>query len=124
MSAIYSGKIIHGKKNGRQFGFPTVNILLDPNQQISDLGVFATEIIVRDKSYKGMLYVGYRKTLQLSDLSIEIHIFDFNRNIYGEHIQFTIIKKMRPDMTFESIDQLISQIKQDETDVKNFFAHC
>ena len=70
MTTLYTGKIIHGKKNGRKFGFPTVNILLDKNQQIADTGVFATQIKVLDKFYNGMLYVGYRKTLNLSHLTI------------------------------------------------------
>jgi len=124
MAAIYTGKIIHGKKNGRKFGFPTVNILLDSDQQISDTGVFATQINVLNNSYQGMLYVGYRKTLDLSHLSIEINIFDFNEDIYDQNIQFKILKKIRPDQTFNTIDQLINQIQLDEIEIKNYFASC
>lgn len=124
MAAIYTGKIIHGKKNGRKFGFPTVNILLDSDQQISDTGVFATQINVLNNSYQGMLYVGYRKTLDLSHLSIEINIFDFNEDIYDQNIQFEILKKIRPDQTFNTIDQLINQIQLDEIEIKNYFASC
>ena len=124
MKAIYSGKIIHGKKNGRKFGFPTVHILLDPDQQITDTGVFATQVYVFDKSYKGMLYVGYRKTLDLSQLSIEINIFDFNEEIYDQTLNFEILKKFRPDQTFDSVDQLIEQIKLDELEIKKYFASC
>lgn len=122
MTAIYTGKIIHGKKNGRKFGFPTVNILLDSDQQITDTGVFATQINVLDNSYYGMLYVGYRKTLDLSQLSIEINIFDFSEDIYDQHIQFEILKKIRPDQTFDTIDQLIKQIQLDEIEIKKYFA--
>lgn len=124
MTAIYTGKIIHGKKNGRKFGFPTVNILLDSDQQITDTGVFATQINVLDNSYYGMLYVGYRKTLDLSQLSIEINIFDFSEDIYDQHIQFEILKKIRPDQTFDTIDQLIKQIQLDEIEIKKYFASC
>lgn len=124
MTAIYTGKIIHGKKNGRKFGFPTVNILLDSDQQIADTGVFATQIYILNKSYQGMLYVGYRKTLDLSQLSIEINIFDFNEDIYGETIQFEILEKIRPDQTFDTIDQLIKQIQLDEIKIKKYFASC
>ena len=112
------------KKNGRKFGFPTVNILLDPDQQITDTGVFATQVYVFDKSYKGMLYVGYRKTLDLSQLSIEINIFDFNEEIYDQTLYFEILKKFRPDQTFDSVDQLIEQIKLDELEIKKYFASC
>lgn len=124
MTAIYSGKIIHGKKNGRKFGFPTVNILLDSDQQITDTGVFATQIKVFDKIFKGMLYIGYRKTLDLSHLSIEINIFDFNEEIYDKKVYFEILKKIRPDQTFDTIDQLIAQIKLDELEIKKYFASC
>ena len=71
-----------------------------------------------------MLYVGYRKTLDLSQLSIEINIFDFSEDIYDQHIQFEILKKIRPDQTFDTIDQLIKQIQLDEIKIKKYFASC
>lgn len=123
MAEIYCGKIIHGNKNGKQFGFPTVNILLNNNTQLSDYGVFATEIYINNDVYKGMLYVGNRPTLALHELSVEINIFDFDEDIYGETICFKILKKIRPDITFDSIDLLIKQIHADKLEIENFFAH-
>ena len=70
------------------------------------------------------LYVGYRKTLDLSHLSIEINIFDFNEDIYDHTIQFQILKKIRSDETFDTVDQLIQQIQLDEIEIKKYFASC
>ena len=123
MIEIYCGKVIHGNKKGKGFGFPTVNIFLDDYMQLTDSGVFATEITVEKVVYKGMLYIGTRPTLILNQLSVEINIFDFNNDIYGERVCFKILQKIRPDIAFESIDLLIKQIHADKLEIENFFAH-
>lgn len=123
MIAKYSGLVVHGLKNGRKFGYPTVNILLDKNMYMPDNGVFAVEVYLFDKIWSGMLYIGTRATLDLNERTIEIHIFDFNQDIYNLPIQFTILKKIRDDQVFENVDQLISQIQKDELEIKNFFAN-
>lgn len=124
MMEFYCGKVIHGNKKGKGFGFPTVNILLDDYSQLTDSGVFATEITVDKVVYKGMLYIGNRPTLALQHLSVEINIFDFNTEIYGERVCFKKLQKIRPDIAFESIDLLIKQIHADKLEIENFFSHC
>ncbi len=123
MIDFYCGKVINGNKKGREFGFPTVNILLDDYSQLTDNGVFASEIVINEHIYKGMLYIGKRPTLALHELSVEINIFDFDHEIYGSNICFKILKKIRPDIAFESIDLLIKQIHADKLEIENFFAH-
>ncbi|PKP20426.1 MAG: hypothetical protein CVU04_03905 [Bacteroidetes bacterium HGW-Bacteroidetes-20] len=123
MTDFYCGKVINGNKKGREFGFPTVNILLEENSQLTDTGVFASEIVINNVVYKGMLYIGKRPTLGFHKLSIEINIFDFDLEIYGSKICFKILQKIRPDIAFESIDLLIKQIHADKLEIENFFAH-
>ena len=117
----YSGIIIKGLQNGRMFGFPTANIELSNDFERLEQGVFAVLVKRQGKEYQGMLYVGNRPTIHLSELSIEINIFDFNQTIYGEAIVFEVVKKIRDEKQFSSVDALITQIKKDKDEVVHFF---
>ena len=117
----YSGIVVKGLQNGRAFGFPTANIKLSDDIEKPEQGVFAVIVEYQGKKYQGMLYVGTRPTIHLSELSIEIHIFNFNRMIYSEIIVFEIIKKIRDEKNFSSVDTLIAQIKKDKDEVVHFF---
>ena len=117
----YSGIVVKGLQNGRRFGFPTANIELSIGSEKLEQGVFAVLIEWQEKKYQGMLYVGNRPSMHLSKLSIEINIFDFNQIIYGEHILFKIVKKIREEKCFSSVDALIAQIKKDKDEVVYFF---
>lgn len=119
---FFTGIVIHGEKRGKEFGFPTANIQLDKSDTTIEPGVYATELILDNEKHQGMLYVGTRPTLNLSQKSIEIHIFNFNRNIYGIQIQFFVLKKIRGDQRFNSIEELIAQIEKDQAAIKGFFA--
>lgn len=115
------GKVVRGLQNGRNFGFPTANVALDNPDLSLETGVFATEIIVNDKKYQGMLYVGTRPTLNLQEKSIEINIFGFNEDCYDAAISFEVLKKIRPDHKFDSKEDLIAQIQQDKQDIQAYF---
>ncbi|HNY62216.1 MAG TPA: riboflavin kinase [Bacteroidales bacterium] len=117
----FSGIVIHGLKRGKEFGFPTANILLDQTDATIEPGVYATELTLDNEKHQGMLYVGTRPTLNLSKRSVEIHIFNFNRSIYGIQIQFYVLKKIRGDQRFNSIEELIAQIENDQAAIKAFF---
>lgn len=119
---FFTGIVIHGEKRGKELGFPTANIQLDQSDTTIEPGVYATELILDNEKHQGMLYVGTRPTLNLSQKSIEIHIFNFNRNIYGIQIQFFVFKKIRGDQRFNSIEELIAQIEKDQAAIKAFFA--
>jgi riboflavin kinase/FMN adenylyltransferase len=115
------GTVVHGLGKGAQFGFPTVNIeLIDKELQI-DNGVYAVTVSVNNQWYNGMLYVGTRPTLNLHERSIEIHILDFNEDIYHQQIIFQILHKIRDEMKFSSTEELILQLHQDRNMVYRFF---
>ena len=111
---IYSGTIIKGLQNGRKFGFPTANIELAEGLLPPETGIYAVKVWLKKQSLFGMLYVGTRPTLQLDKLSIEIHLFNFQEDIYGQQLQFEILKKIREEKTFDSPQQLIDQLRLDK----------
>lgn len=118
------GEVIEGKKLGRTIGFPTANIgKIDPLKLIPAIGVYAVTIELENKKkYNGMLNIGYRPTVTDSkELSIEVHLFDFNSSIYGKYIRVYFLKKVRDELKFKSIDLLTEQLKKDEEFVRDFF---
>lgn len=116
----YCGIVIHGLHNGEAFGFPSANIRL-VGDKVIDTGVYAVQVSVAGAIHNGMLYAGTRPTLGLSQHTIEIHIFNFHRDIYGEVISFKIIKKIREEQRFFSVTELIKQLNYDREQIKKMF---
>lgn len=111
------GKVFHGDKRGRQLGFPTANILLKRrNSPLS--GVFAVMVKTSNDIYKGVANIGARPTVAGVRQQLEVHIFDFNGDLYGQCIEVVIKKKLRQVMKFESLDALQAQIKLDSAQAK------
>lgn len=117
-----SGRVAHGDKRGREFGFPTANIHL--HRCIVPLnGVFAVQLFgIEGEPVYGVANVGTRPTVGGLKALLEVHLFDFNRDIYGEHVQIVFFHKIRDEQKFADFEQLIAQIKQDCIDAKGFFA--
>ncbi len=118
-----SGRVVRGLQNGRRFGFPTINIVLDDHCSVEDSGVFAVELILLGKSYKGMLYIGTRPTLLLQDKTLEINIFDFNEDCYDAKVKFKIGRKIRSEEKFASVNDLINQLKKDKDEILQIFGN-
>ncbi|SMO50867.1 riboflavin kinase / FMN adenylyltransferase [Saccharicrinis carchari] len=123
--SIY-GTVTGGQKLGRRLGYPTANITPNENYKlIPSFGVYACLLHVMGKRYGGMLNIGVRPTVtQLNQLSVEVHILDFNRDIYSEEIEVIFTKKIRDEKKFDGIDGLIKQLKIDETNVREILQHC
>ncbi|AZR72397.1 riboflavin biosynthesis protein RibF [Anoxybacter fermentans] len=107
------GKVVRGDGRGHQLGFPTANLSLAVDYVIPDYGVYAGYIIVHGKRYQAVANIGVRPTFAKSDLSIEIHILDYSGNLYDEIVEIELIKKIRSERSFDSIDELVAQIKDD-----------
>ena len=121
MHNIFYGIVVHGLGKGKDFGFPTVNIKLNDNKLNIEKGVYAVIATIDNQSYKGMLYVGTRPTLDLKDITIEIHILEFDENIYSEQIFFKIMHKIRDEIRFSCVEKLIEQLHHDRKMVYNYF---
>jgi riboflavin kinase/FMN adenylyltransferase len=112
-----SGKVIHGDKRGREIGFPTANIHMFHNRPPLK-GVFAVKL----NDMYGVANLGVRPTIAgFSKLNLEVHLFNFSKNIYGKHAHVTFLKKIRDEKKFENIDALKKQIQMDIDNVKKFF---
>jgi len=128
MQKKYYGTVIRGYGRGRILGFPTININLVNNELDLENGVYAVRVdICRDgacpisTTYKGMIYIGTRPTFNMREKSIEIHLFNFNEDLYDQQISFQILQKIRDEIHFESVENLIKQLHHDKEMVYNYF---
>jgi riboflavin kinase/FMN adenylyltransferase len=109
-----SGKVVYGNRIGRTIGFPTANIdQEDEYKLISAVGVYACEVDYHGSIYKGMGNIGYRPTIDVGDLTIEVNIFDFDEEIYGERIIIYFIERIRDEVKFENLSALRNQLIMD-----------
>ena len=116
-----SGRVAHGDKRGRTIGFPTANIFLHRTAVPVD-GVFAVEMHgVDGQPLPGVANVGTRPTVGGTRSLLEVHLFDFDRDIYGCHVRVCFLKKLRPERRFDSFDKLKLQIQQDAGQARDFF---
>jgi riboflavin kinase/FMN adenylyltransferase len=121
MQKDFFGTVIHGLGKGKEFGFPTINIKLINNDLDIDKGVYIVRVNIHNQSFNGMLYVGTRPTLELRETSVEIHLLDYNENLYDCQVGFQILQKIRNEIHFESVDQLIKQLHHDRDMVYKYF---
>ncbi|WP_455212492.1 bifunctional riboflavin kinase/FAD synthetase [Kaarinaea lacus] len=107
------GRVAHGDKRGRTIGFPTANIYLH-RKNTPILGVYAVQMNdVEDSPIPGVANIGTRPTVCGTRTLLEVHLFDFNRDIYGAHVEVVFVEKIRDEKRFESFDALKQQIQFD-----------
>ncbi len=110
-----TGIVVPGDKLGRKIGYPTANIHIEEIHKIIPAdGVYAVNIMVMDKTWKGMLNIGYRPTVDGKNKRIEVNIFDFDSEIYDEKITIHFIERIRDEITFESVEALSRQLDKDK----------
>lgn len=123
------GTVINGSRRGGSLGFPTANI--DPHHEVlPPPGIYAVWIIYKEKRLKGLCYIGSKPTFKAHSsqliahrkISIEVYIYNFRKNIYGENLEIQFIKKIREDKKFPDPASLVLQIKKDITASKQAFA--
>ena len=113
------GKVIEGERRGGPLlGFPTANVMIREDQLCPKVGVYAVFVNIEGKEYEGVLNIGYNPTFGGEQLSVEVHIFDFNQDIYGKVIRIKLIKRLRDEKKFTSPKALIEQIQKDILDAK------
>ncbi|HEX9026662.1 MAG TPA: bifunctional riboflavin kinase/FAD synthetase [Clostridium sp.] len=114
-----SGEVIHGKQLGRTIGFPTANLKYNQNFILPKIGVYYTNIKVNNNIYKGITSVGNNPTVEGKTLTIETYILEFNKDIYGENIDVSFIKKIRDEKKFNSLEELKDQLQKDKSFAKD-----
>jgi len=119
------GIVVHGDKRGRTIGFPTANIQAMDGCFIPATGVYAVRILVQNNWYDGVCNVGYKPTFKNPEdkqLSIEVHILNFEKNIYGEEVTVGWYKRIRSEKKFDGIESLKAQIQHDKEEAIRYFA--
>lgn len=112
-----SGKVVHGAKRGRQLGYPTANVHMR-HERPALTGVYAVKL----DGLNGVANLGVRPTIAgVPKLMLEVHVFDFNGDLYGQHVHVQFYHKLRDEMKFESLDALKAQIANDVTVAHHYF---
>lgn len=117
------GRVIKGDKIGRTIGFPTANIFIEETYKLipSD-GIYAVTVAMNDQTFKGMAYIGQRPTINGMTRNIEVNIFDFDQEIYGQDITMTFLQFLRHDVKFTGLEALKIQLQKDKEDTLAYFA--
>jgi len=112
-----SGKVVHGAKRGRQLGFPTANVHMR-HERPALTGVYAVKL----EGLNAVANLGVRPTIAgVPKLSLEVHVLDFNADLYGKHVHVEFLHKIRDEMKFENLDALKAQIAADVKVARDFF---
>jgi riboflavin kinase/FMN adenylyltransferase len=120
---ILEGKVVNGFHVGHTIGFPTANLQILPEKLIPANGVYAVMVEMDNKKYQGMLNIGTRPTLANGDgRSIEVHIFNFNDDIYDKELRLSLVKRTRCEVKFATKGQLVQQLQRDATMIKEILA--
>ena len=116
-----SGNVIPGRQVGRKLGFPTANIKNCPEMTLIKSGVYLTEIICEGETYLSVTNVGDNPTFEGREYSVETHIIDFDKDIYGKYAVVQFIERIRDEIKFESVDKLILAIGADVEKAKKIY---
>jgi riboflavin kinase/FMN adenylyltransferase len=116
------GRVIKGDKIGRTIGFPTANIFVEETYKLipSD-GIYAVTVELNNQVFKGMAYIGQRPTINGMTRNIEVNIFDFNQEIYGQDITMTFLEFLRHDVKFTGLEALKEQLQKDKEATLEYF---
>lgn len=113
---MLNGTVVHGDKRGKLLGFPTANLRPQhPNKVIPLDGVYAVKVRINGDFYAGMMNIGTRPTFDDDEeRTLEVNIFDFDRDIYGKNLQVRFLKRIRDEMKFSGKEELIAQLEKDK----------
>jgi len=117
------GRVVAGRdRGGKLLGIPTANINLH-DELCPKTGIYAVTVECRGNRHNGVANIGYSPTFEDHEFTVEVHILDFNDNIYGEKIRVNFIKRLRDEIKFSNISELIDQIKKDIAAAREFFLY-
>lgn len=116
------GEVIHGKKLGRTLGIPTVNLLPPKEKLLPPYGVYAAKIIIEHEVYNGITNIGCKPTVSSEEIrGVETFIFDYQDNLYGKIIEVDLYRYERPELKFNTIEELKEKMDEDILLVRKYF---
>lgn len=106
--------VVHGDKRGKEIGFPTANLVAEDKRKVIPRdGVYAVRVRVEGELLEGMMNIGLRPTFEGEERVMEVHIFGFDTDIYGKSIQIRFIERIRDEMKFDGVDELVARLERD-----------
>lgn len=119
-----AGEVVPGSRIGRKIGFPTANVVPPHGLVALPDGIYASYAVVEGSAEprSAVTYIGTRPALNTGNRLIETHILDFDGDLYGQQLQTQFVKRLRPDATFESVDALVRQLRNDEAHAREVLA--
>jgi len=122
---LFNGTVVEGSALGRELGYPTANIDVESGiKLIPGNGVYAVIVEVDGVLHEGMMNIGVRPTIENETTAkIEVHLFDFNSNLYGKSLTLQLLSRSRDEIKFNSLDELKNQLKKDEEIIRAFFSN-
>lgn len=110
---VLRGSVVIGRQVGRKLGFPTANIKVTEKQVLPKAGVYAVKVSVDGRCYRGLCNIGNNPTFNCSEVTVEVHLLDFNDDIYGKTLDIAFLERIRGEVRFSGPDELIEQIGKD-----------
>lgn len=117
----FSGLVTSGLQLGRRLGFPTANLIVSPKKLLPQNGVYAVKVTHKGQPYNGILNIGIRPTIGTEQQSVEVHLFNFKGDLYGEQLQVDVCARLRDEQRFDSLDDLQKQIQDDKKKALSLF---
>lgn len=109
------GKVIKGNNIGKRYNYPTANLeVIDPHKLVPANGVYAVDVIFENKTYKSMLNIGVKPTFGGDNHSIEVHIFNFDKNLYDKYLTVKFKERLRDEQKFDTVEDLFKQLEIDK----------
>lgn len=116
-----NGTVVKGKQLGRTIGFPTANIYIEEDYKlIPKIGVYVVQAVVNEEIVYGMMNIGFNPTVNGDKQTIEVHLFNFNKDIYDQNIKVSLLHYIREEQKFGSVDALKAQLHQDQIEALAF----
>ncbi|MDV7756965.1 riboflavin biosynthesis protein RibF [Liquorilactobacillus mali] len=117
-----NGKVVHGEQRGRELGFPTINVAVDPREMLPAEGIYAVRVAIVGKNVLGMASIGRNETFgEGREVTIEINLLDFSQMVYNENVVVDWYKRLRGQVKYNGAAGLIAQLKKDEENTRNYF---
>jgi riboflavin kinase/FMN adenylyltransferase len=118
---MLNGTVVNGKQLGGKIGFPTANISIKEDYKlIPKTGVYVVKSLIENRIFYGMMNIGYRPTVDGNHQTIEVHFFDFNKDLYNQKLTIEILYFLRDEQKFDSVNDLILQLKEDEINAHSY----
>ncbi|MDQ1167886.1 bifunctional riboflavin kinase/FAD synthetase [Flavobacterium sp. SORGH_AS_0622] len=116
-----NGTVVKGKQLGRTIGFPTANIYIEEDYKlIPKIGVYVVKAVVNEEIVYGMMNIGFNPTVNGDKQTIEVHLFNFDKDIYDQNIKVSLLHYIREEQKFGSVDALKAQLHQDQIEALAF----